>query len=227
MPYYLLFENLPPERPVEPLHGVYEKAHRTIPLSVSPDHDSSDGGAMRWLRRLFTRRMFAKLPSPDQKAVVRISQVLRDAGFRTIECNYDGGNDEGFSNLDTGTTKDETYSANEMIVRLRGTKLGHPDFDPWETASRMRVEEREIISARRDERSEDETIDDWLEAFVEVLAVVLLGEGYGTGEYAMVGRFRFDLRTGELTDLPLEPPPDFREMNAMDLDDYYASEDQD
>ena len=40
----------------------------------------------------------------------------------------------------------------------------------------------------------------------------------------MTGRFRLELRTGAITDLPLESPPDFRDSGAFSLDDYYPDE---
>jgi hypothetical protein len=223
MPYFFLFDDLPAERPVGPLHGSYMPAKATLRVSARSDADEPSAG---WLRRLFAFKAFRNMPESSQSAVIAIAQILREAGFLAVECEYDGGNDEGFASLDSATTADTSCSPPEVINRLRGTSLGSPEFDPYQTLPKLDPDKRNAVQERRSQMSEGERIRDWLDSFVQDISTVLLGEGYGTGEYAMVGRFRLDLQTGALVDLPLEPPPDFRNSGAFSLDDYYPDEGQ-
>jgi hypothetical protein len=223
MPYYFLFENLPPERPVGPLHGDYLPAKTTVPSYNEVTRQDPAGGIGGFLRRFLGSQSSAK----SNPALADIGQILQEVGFLEITCRYDGGNDEGFAHFESASTADRCFTPNDAIDRLRGTRLGAVDYDPYAYLGKTTADDHDAWIARRSEMSEAERISEWLsDWFVQDIAVALLGEGFGTGEYAMEGRFRLDLRTGSISDLPMEPPPDFGNCNAFSLEDYYPEEEQ-
>jgi hypothetical protein len=219
MPYYFLFDNLPAERPVGPLAGWYESAKAELP--ISGDASSSNKGG---IGQLFRRLVNSESPASDAPTV-EMGRILRDAGVLEITCLYDGGNDEGFAHFESAATNEGTKTLEQLISYLHGTRLGAVDYDPYTAPSELTDDQRRNWQEREAKKTEVQRIGDWLEGFIEGIAVALLGEGFGTGEYAMEGKFRLDLRTGSITDLPIEPPPDFRNSDAFSLDDYYPDED--
>jgi hypothetical protein len=224
MPYFFLFENLPAERPVGPLQGFYEPAKAAVRISDDPDASDGARGIGRRLRRFLASTFSARSDNSDQSVIVHIGQILREAGFLEIVCHYDGGNDEGFAFFDSAATADGSFTLKEMIDRLCGTQLGDPDYDPCGTLPKLNPDQHRDSLTRQSQKTEARRIEEWIDWFVRDVAVALLGQGFGTGEYAMTGRFRLDLRTGAITDLPLESPPDFRDSGAFSLDDYYPDE---
>jgi hypothetical protein len=221
-----LFDDLPGERPVGPLQGFYESARAAVRISEDSDASDRAGGIGGLLRRFLGSTFSASSGNSDQGVIVEIGQILLEAGFLEIVCHYDGGNDEGFAFFDSASTAEGRFTLKETIARLCGTRLGAPDYDPGGTLPKLNPDQRRDSLARQSQKTEARRIEDCIDWFVQDIAVALLGRGFGTGEYAMTGRFRLDLRTGAITDLPLETPPDFRDSDAFSLDDYYPDEEQ-
>jgi hypothetical protein len=217
MPHYFLFENLPAERPVGPLTGWYESAQAKLPIADDAKSPIAGGRIRTFFRRLVNSEWSLK----SEAATIDIGRILREAGVLEITCHYDGGNDEGFAHFESAATKHGTKTLEELIDFLRGSRLGAVDYDPYATLSKLTPDQCRDWQAQNSQMTETQRIGDFLECFIEAIAVALLGEGFGTGEYAMEGRFRLDLRTGSITDLPIEPPPDFRNSGAFSLDHYY------
>jgi hypothetical protein len=220
MPYYFLFENLPAGCPVGPLTGVYQPAKAMLPISEDADRLN----ARSRLGAFFRRLVRSEWSITSETAVADIGRLLRAAGVLEITCRYDGGNDEGFAHFESASTTHGTKTLDELIALLHGTRLGAVDYDPYATLPKLTSEKGRDWLARKANRTEAQRIGDFIDGFIEGIAVALLGEGFGTGEYAMEGRFRLDLRTASIVDLPMDPPPDFRDSGAFSLDHYYPDE---
>jgi len=118
--------------------------------------------------------------------------ALREIGVRRAYCRYDGGNDEGFAWLDRFEMQDgQRVSTDTMASRLH----------------EMRVQER-LYAAEFMKRAEGASDDevrgeikslatDWLCTY---WASMLLGDGFGTGEYSMYGAFVVDLERCTIID---------------------------
>lgn len=132
------------------------------------------------------------------------ARLLRDAlvakGITVVECRYDGGYDEGFSYFDHAVADGQRMSATELANLfaegpLAEASLEPPIDGPYPAGYRDQMRERlaTIPAAQR--------IEGLIEELAESLAVVLLGEGYGTGEMSLRGRYRADLQSGEIEDI--------------------------
>jgi hypothetical protein len=220
MPYYFIWDDLPPERPSEPMRGEYVDADARVRIEEQTPQPT--GRLMGLMFRLLGLTDVHAPMTLEEQQVTDVLEIMRQRGLVALDCHYDGGSDEGFSYFDSATTVDGKLTQAEVLQRLKGTRLSEPEFvaapaNLWRT-----VEDREGWVARRAGRTEEQRIEEWLDQVVEFLAVALLGEGYGTGDYAMVGRFHVDLQTGEITDLPIEPEPDFRDSETLKF--YFESE---
>jgi hypothetical protein len=105
---------------------------------------------------------------------------LRKAGVRRAYCRYDGGHDEGFAWPDYFDMQDGgRISPRDLAGRLRGA--GFADRFP----ARHAFGETDLDVLRR-------LSFEW--------ASLLLGNGYGTGEYSMYGAFTVDLEACTIVD---------------------------
>lgn len=128
-----------------------------------------------------------------------LTQILLDGllsiGVTHFRVRYDGGYDEGFA-------YPEAFSLGENIQTISDvlSEVATPQFrDAIQQAvrgDRMRASEW-YASA-----SPVELATATLDELAGELAVQLLEEGFGTGEYEMCGAFTADLRSGELVDDP-------------------------
>lgn len=111
--------------------------------------------------------------------------ALRQLGGRRVHCVYDGGNDEGFAWFGSLETRDGKLSLEELCRRLAGTGL----IDKLQQADGLH-------QSQGHSRAESDVLREALEySLPEEWAVLLLGEGFGTGEYSMYGAFVVDLET--------------------------------
>jgi hypothetical protein len=121
--------------------------------------------------------------------------ALREIGVATAYCRYDGGNDEGFAWFDHVTLKDgRRLDAEALVDRLVAAGVG-----------RKLVAAKITIGgpARSDEEQVRDVINYWL---ANEWVSLLLGGGFGTGEYSMYGACTVDLETGLITDDPKAEP---------------------
>jgi hypothetical protein len=177
---------------------------------------AKNGGAWSFLHRLMGLPPPAGALSPiqreDQKRRERarsewerqwertravVIPALQQIGGRRIYGRYDGGNDEGFAWFDSLALKDgQRIDLDAVVERLHdaqvhaslraaGVELEDP-FSP--TASDSQIE-RAVLKS-----SIDRLCDDW--------ATMLLGRGFGTGEYSMYGAFTVDLEACTIADDP-------------------------
>jgi hypothetical protein len=128
-----------------------------------------------------------------QRAFAIAVPELRKAGVLRLYCRYDGGNDEGFSWLDRAEMADgvrldaDALSQRLYDAGLLGRIYSAGIMRPSAEISR-RFPDRELLR---------EFLDDWL---VNEWAIMLLGGGFGTGEYSMYGAFTVDLEACTIRD---------------------------
>jgi len=120
---------------------------------------------------------------------------LRQIGALRAYCRYDGGNDEGFAWLDRFEMQDgKRLTAAELAPRLQDVKL----LDKLYAAQVMRRH-----GGMSDQQRSEQFIVGWL---CDEWAAMLLGVGFGTGEYSMYGAFTVDLEACTIIDDPNADP---------------------
>jgi hypothetical protein len=221
MPYFILFEDLPEKRPGGALPVQHERASTVYLAGPGGIGQPNEIG---WLRRLLTgRSRSARVAPVSDRPYFSLWQWLLDLGFIQVVISYDGGSDEGFAELESAVTADGTWTGGEVVTllnRVQSIQLpldSTSDLDGIPIPMRSRVLKLNMKGSGRIHLRMDE--------FVDAAAIALLGEGFGTGEYAMLGKFQLDLRTGQVADLLLSPIPDFSQSANFSLDDFYPAED--
>lgn len=157
------------------------------------------------VNRLFGKAVpsYLKLTDDDKATLKAFLPALKNSGIRRLHLSYDGGNDEGFGTFERGEDENGQSIAvsallensaflNEIapFVTDRYEQNQHPVFRPGAAPDVTRM------------------IGDYLEHELPVILVsLLLGRGYGTGEYELYGRAVADLNTMTITDDPQAPYP--------------------
>jgi hypothetical protein len=129
-----------------------------------------------------------------------IRDELVAKGISAVNCHYDGGYDEGFAHFDNVVREGTTLTPAELIELLQDSRI----LDPSLTSGMFEGYPPEAFKSLFGEMAASTTgvrIAATLEEFAQRLAWQLLGQGFGTGECTIRGRFRADLETGELIDL--------------------------
>lgn len=124
--------------------------------------------------------------------------ALREIGIRRLYCRYDGGNDEGFSWLDHGATvTGEIFDFETLLEKLAANGVDE------------KVPRQPFVlhlSAGTSPSPADLLRDNLRYALSDVWATLLLGRGFGTGEYSMFGAFVVDLEQCMVVDDPDADP---------------------
>jgi hypothetical protein len=140
-------------------------------------------------------------PTPDGQVFVHFSlepgffalviPELEKAGVRRAYCRYDGGYDEEFAWADYFELQDGgRIGPNDLATRLQGARL--PDrLYAAEGTRRQAFQQTEMDIVNR-------LCSEW--------AALLMGEGFGTGEFSMYGAFTADLETRMVTDNRVPDP---------------------
>jgi hypothetical protein len=133
----------------------------------------------------FVPKKFAKRPQ------MMLSALLA-AGATAFRVSYDGGFDEGFSHPQA-----VVFGAKERTIKQTLDEVGSAEL-----AGELRESmKKDKWSADRAKTEPDRAIvTDALNDLAHEIASVLLGDGYGTGEYQLYGAFTADLKTGAITD---------------------------
>jgi hypothetical protein len=192
------------------------------PQPVAPAEPSRQNGGGFWgfLQRLLGSQRPASAPSPAQAAhrekrdraqreweqrwertcAIMIPALLQIGG-RRVYCRYDGGNDEGFAWFDSLELQDnQRIDLNAVARRLY-------DIQVHETLRAADVELRDpFMLSGSDSPSEQGAVKSFVELLCNDWATLLLGRGYGTGEYSMFGAFTVDLEARTITDDPRADP---------------------
>ncbi|MBD2070221.1 hypothetical protein H6F93_22355 [Leptolyngbya sp. FACHB-671] len=115
--------------------------------------------------------------------------VLRELGVKVIYCRYNGGGDEGFAQFSGVKLEDRIIEFDDLKYQLAEGSLGS------QTSQYLRNYYRYLGEPSREQR-----VEFFLDLLADSLAICLLGQYYGTGEYSMKGSFRANLETGEIID---------------------------
>jgi len=119
--------------------------------------------------------------------------ALQQIGGRRIYCRYDGGNDEGFAWFDSLELQDgRRIDPDAVAQRLHEAKVD----------ARLLAAGVEPTSSRSSDNPVAQALKEFVELLCEDWATLLLGRGFGTGEYSMFGAFTVDLATRTITDDP-------------------------
>lgn len=132
----------------------------------------------------------------DEIARATINALL-GAGVTKFRVRYDGGHDEGFAHADALFFGGKWAPVNSV----RG-ELARPEI-----ASAIRNAGNSVREGYFHENSDVEVVTEAIDWLAETLTGLLLGRGFGTGEYSMYGVFSADLKTLEMTDDPGAQPP--------------------
>ena len=134
-----------------------------------------------------------------------VLDALRAAGATRFRVRYDGGHDEGFSHPDAVQFgRDGAPRAAEEVQKqiaspalIAAVRAAAGADSVWGNATEMYAKASDVEAAGHA-----------LYELAYELASLLLGEGFGTGEYELYGAFTADLITGEITDDPdaAKPP---------------------
>jgi hypothetical protein len=150
---------------------------------------SAPGEPPRWSVEEVRRQHQKMQEERVQRTFAFAFPELRKVGVRRFYCRYDGGHDEGFSRLDRAEMANgERLDADALSRRLTEAGL----LDKIYAAGLMRpsahFSDQELLR---------QFLDDWL---ANEWAIMLLGDGYGTGEYSMYGAFTVDLEACTIVD---------------------------
>lgn len=162
------------------------------------DETSGTRPGKGWLSWLFGGRTpLGSLDNYEQEAIKRGNKLfaimvpaLRTTGGVSVRCEYDGGNDEGFCWFESLRTADERLDLQSVVKRLdadaivrqllrQGLVHSNPD-QPITSTARL-----------------TDVLQNWMP---EQWATLLLGYGFGTGQYSMYGAFTVDLLKCTITD---------------------------
>lgn len=121
--------------------------------------------------------------------------AVRELGVKRLYCRYDGGNDEGFAWLESGELADGyKMDANTLVQRLSGSGLGGT------------LRSAGLMTSTQHRSAAQQQADIIRDVLASELASILLGHGFGTGEYSMYGAFTADLDACTITDDPKAEP---------------------
>jgi hypothetical protein len=127
--------------------------------------------------------------------------ALRAIGVRRVYCRYDGGNDEGFAWFDHYEIDD----GKPIDTTLVGQRLGEMKVGEALEAAGLVQHSGDISPGEREWRAQT-----WGGTVGSMLshewAFLLLGHGFGTGEYLMYGAFVADLDECVVSDDPNADP---------------------
>lgn len=155
-------------------------------LKAEFDHETDD--------TLWTYEAASCALSPEQlSATARlVLQQLREVGVTQLGVRYDGGSDEGFAHFGEAKTLTGLQSRAQLVDHLKEGSLG----EKRERNAYFFPPEHQAQLSRAD------WTKDAFELLAFELAALLLGQGFGTGEFSIEGRFIADLQTNTLTDIP-------------------------
>jgi hypothetical protein len=123
--------------------------------------------------------------------------ALRAIGVRRVYCRYDGGNDEGFAWFDHYEIEDGKPMDSQLVgQRLREMKV----YQELGAAGLVQASGEAA-------QHEMETLGNLVGGMLsDEWAAILLGQGFGTGEYLMYGAFMVDLEECIISDDPNARP---------------------
>ena len=119
-----------------------------------------------------------------------VHQTLLDMGATEFRVRYDGGYDEGFAYPEYVVIGKEKRPVAKLVADFK--KL----------IPQIRAESKKGRSDYLKDIVDKQVSEYAIDQLAHELASLLLGEGYGTGEYELYGAFTADLKSGKITDDP-------------------------
>jgi len=203
-----------------PQSAAPEQPSQSQPVSSAEPSQRTSGGIWSFLQRLLgrprpadapptlrgwleenrerTRREWEQSWTPIRSIVI---PALHQIGARRIYGRYDGGNDEGFAWFDSVELQDgQRIDLDALAQRLH-------DLQVHASLRSAGVQLHAGYSPRAGgSPSEREALKGCIEMLCQDWATLLLGRGFGTGEFSMFGAFTVDLETYTITDDPHADP---------------------
>ncbi len=125
-----------------------------------------------------------------QRLIATVVPAMRALGVQCVFCRYDGGNDEGFAWIEAvSLNSGQRLEAQQLLDKLSGSVGGGLNIDDFIYGGNKmskRDQMRYLVC--------DALATEW--------ASMMLGWGFGTGEYVMYGAFTVDLDTSTIVDDP-------------------------
>ena len=121
-----------------------------------------------------------------------VFEILQQLNVKRVRCSYNGGGDEGFAHFEEAMFEDSTLSINTLKQQLVNGPLSNPqrqDHIPYT-----------LVLHQYNALTPEERVRERLDAFAQVLAMQLLGYGYGTGDLSIYGSFCAEFETGNVID---------------------------
>jgi hypothetical protein len=200
------FSTLPPVESIEP---AVPKVVQPVPATPAPRRTFWDrllgregpaAGQQQPRISFEEQRRSAELEQERrrQQLFAVLVPALVAAGAQRAYCRYDGGNDEGFAWPDHYARRDGQHiNHNELATRLFELNV-HDQLRAAGFAAHLTATSAEQKIAELRAFSSGWLADEW--------AALLLGRGFGTGEYSMYGAFTVDLEACTITDDPHADP---------------------
>lgn len=123
--------------------------------------------------------------------------VLTAGGATGFVVRYDGGYDEGFSYPEAVLFGDRRESAKNVAAQLANAELS---LRLREAAKKQSIWFNAV--EMYGQASDQQVVLYGFDELAQEIATVLLGDGFGTGEYELYGELTADLSTGEIVDDP-------------------------
>lgn len=128
----------------------------------------------------------------NQKLLGIMIPAIRELGVIRLYCGYDGGNDEGFAWLQSAELHSgERLNREAMLERLSQLAIAE------------KLREAGFIKEGAVQKQLVDILRYWL---CDEWATILLGRGFGTGNYLMYGAFIVDLENCTIIDDPKADP---------------------
>lgn len=167
----------PPQRPFEYLRPWNGQAR---PVHV-PVHTAGNGAGSESLSQLY--RHWKQSPEPPANLLLpTVAERLAALGAVRAYSRYDGGSDEDFAYFGHCELKDGTLWNAERVTR------------------ELCARDAALAGLHAADLTRD--VGELLDLIAHEWAMLLLGKGYGTGNFSMYGGFWVELDSGLLTDDP-------------------------
>lgn len=192
-------EDLPPPKPEQFIYlssPDYGGSPEPVKFSYTPYIEPQEPQPSLF-ERFFGSSKPQSYPAPEertQKLWDIAIPALRDIGISKLYCRYDGGNDEGFAWLDRAELMRGGHLDRDTLLN-RLSQVGLP----------ARLQNAGLMDKElgRSRRQFSDMLNYWL---CNEWATMLLGRGFGTGNYVMYGAFIVDLENCTIMDDPKADP---------------------
>lgn len=147
---------------------------------------------------------YLRLTKDDRALLAAFLPALSAAGVARCTLTYDGGNDEGFAVLEACKAADGAQIAPDSLAQNARFMA---EVEPYIRAQ-QEAGHQAIFRPQGPPPELNDLVADYITYELPVVLIsLLLGRGYGTGEYMLYGRAELDLGAQTITDDPSAPYP--------------------